>query len=430
MATKGRRFDLPDPTGSVVSVVKPGGRISRTMSNQEDQVPQRICLIRQSVYPYELSFRREVETLCRAGFETHVICLDAPEDNHRREETINDVHVYRLPLTRKKTSTARYMYDYLSFSFLAALKVTSLHLRHRFAAIQVNTMPDFLVFATFIPKMLGTKIVVMMQEPVPELWQTLRNAPPPRILSIAEQAALAYAHTAFTVTQQLKDVYVSRGADPDRISVILNVPESRFLESGLEPEEETLETPSDPEHFTLICHGAIEERYGHDTMLEAVALAKSQIPSLRLRILGRGSYVDEFLAQRTRLGLEDCVDYLDRVSLPQMVQELRAADVGIVAQKSSPYSNLVHTNKMYEYIALGKPVLASRLKAVAAYFGDDALRYFSPGDPEDLAEGILDLYQRPDKRQALVENSQTLYNQYCWEKQKEVYLSTYRSLLM
>jgi glycosyltransferase involved in cell wall biosynthesis len=396
------------------------------MSRLGVQVPKRICLIRQSVYPYELCFRREVETLHRAGFEAHVICLDRSEENNRhKEEIINGVYVHRLPLTRKKTSIARYLYDYLSFSFLAALKVTRLHLRRPFAAIQVNTMPDFLVFATLIPRMLGTKVMVMMQEPVPELWQTLHDTPPPRILTVVEQAALAYAHAAFTVTQQLKDVYVCRGADPKNIYVILNVPDIRLLES----EEETVETSPDTEHFTLICHGAIEERYGHDTMLEAVALVRSQIPHLRLRVLGRGSYVDEFLSQRTHLGLEDCVDYLGWVPLSQMVRELRAADVGIVAQKSSPYSNLVHTNKMYEYIAFGKPVLASRLRAVEAYFGDDALHYFKPGDPESLAEGVLELYRHPAQRRRLVENAQRLYDDYKWKKQKETYLSVYRNLL-
>lgn len=389
-------------------------------------MPERICLIRQSPYPYELSFRREVEALHQAGFETHVICLDSIKKDHQREEVIDGVYVHRLPLTRKKTSVARYMYDYFSFTFLAALRVTSLHLRSRFVAIQVNTMPDFLVFATLIPKLLGTKVVVMMQEPVPELWETMRDSSPPRVLRMAEQAALAYSDAALTVTQQLKDVYVSRGADADKISVILNVPESRFLESVA---EEVDETPPGPEHFTLICHGAIEERYGQDTMLEALALVRTQIPNLRLRILGAGSYVNEFLALRGQLGLEDSVDFLGWVSLSKMVQELQAADVGIVAQKSSPYSNLVHTNKMYEYIFFGKPVLASRLKATAAYFGDDAIRFFEPGDPESLAEGILDLYQHPDKRQSLVKNAQRLYVQYKWDRQQEIYLSVYRDLL-
>ena len=384
---------------------------------------RRICFVRQAGYPDELSVRREVETLHRAGFETHVICLGG--GNQKHEEVVNGVYVHRIPLARKKTSIVRYLYDYLLFFFLAALKLTTLYLRCPFNAIQINTMPDFLVFAAFVPKLLGAKVVVMMHEPVPELWQTLYNSPPPRILKIAEQSALAYVDAALTVTQQLKDTYVSRGANPNKISVILNVPESRFLE--LENAGEN--AMEDSEHFTLISHGAIEERYGHDTMLEAVALIKSQIPGLRLRILGQGSYQEKFLALISQMGLEDCVQYLGWVPLFQMIQELRAADVGIVAQKSSPYSNLVHTGKMYEFIALGKPVLASRLKSVEAYFPEDALYYFEPGNAESLAQGIWDLYQHPAKRRALVENAQKLYDQYKCEKQKEIYLSVYRALL-
>jgi glycosyltransferase involved in cell wall biosynthesis len=84
---------------------------------------------------------------------------------------------------------------------------------------------------------------------------------------------------------------------------------------------------------------------------------------------------------------------------------------------------------MYDYLAFGKPVIASRLRAVQAYFDKGSLYYFEPGDPESLAKGVLDLYQHPDKRQALVEHSQRLYDRYRWEKQKDVYLSAYRALL-
>jgi glycosyltransferase involved in cell wall biosynthesis len=287
-------------------------------------------------------------------------------------------------------------------------------------------MPDFLVFSAAIPKLLGAKVVLMMHEPVPELWQTKYNSPPPRILQMAEQAALRFADASLAVTQQLKDTYVRRGADASKISVILNVPETRFLGLDQVSDEPVIK---DGNHFTLISHGAIEERYGHDTMLEAMALVKSEIPKVRLRILGNGSYVDEFMAERSRLGLEDHVQYLGYVSHEEMIQELHAADVGIVAQKSSPYSNLVHTNKMYEFIAFGKPVLASRLKSVTAYFDEDSLCYFEPGDAESLAQGILNLYQHPAKRKALVENAQKLFGQYEWEEQKNIYLSVYDRLL-
>jgi glycosyltransferase involved in cell wall biosynthesis len=387
---------------------------------------KRICLIRQSVFPYELSFLREVKTLKDAGYETHVICLSSKSvaHQHEKEETINGVHVHRLPLTRKKNGFTRYIYDYLSFFILATIKCTVLHLQNPFYAIQVNTMPDFLVFSAVIPKLLRAKVLIMMQEPVPELWETRNNSPPPRILALTEQAALRFADSAFTVTEQLKKTYVSRGADASKINVILNVPEHNILEK----KGETNAVHPNPEFFTLICHGAIEERYGHDTMIEAVALVKNRIPNLRLRILGRGSYLDEFLQQVNRLDINEYVDYLGYVPLEKMVSEIRNADVGIVAQKSSPYSNLVHTNKMYEYIAFEKPVLASRLKSVETYFGEEALFYFIPGDAESLAAGILDLFQNPDLRKQLVRNSRNLYRNYQWGVQKETYLEVYREI--
>jgi glycosyltransferase involved in cell wall biosynthesis len=179
----------------------------------------------------------------------------------------------------------------------------------------------------------------------------------------------------------------------------------------------------------LICHGAIEERYGHDTMLEAVALVKSQIPDVCLKILGQGSFVDEFLALIHEKGVENHVQYLGYVPFSQLIYEIHHADVGIVAQKSSPYSNLVHTNKMYEFIHLGKPVIASRLRSVEAYFDDDSLYFFEPGDPESLAQGILELYKNPTKRLEMVENSRKLYGEYCWERQKETYQSIYQRLV-
>lgn len=387
----------------------------------------RICLIRQSIYPYDLLVRREAETLTQAGYETHVICLERLNDENDRqlEEVINNVYVHHLPLKRRKTSNARYVFDYLSFAFLASLKVTGLHLKRRFDVIQVNNMPDLLVFAAIVPKMLGAKVISMMYEPTPELWQDLRRSRPPRLLTLVEQLSLAFADLSFTVTQQLKDAYVSRGAKPNKINVVLNAPDESFLE--------TRQTPSSNnekgKNFTLICHGAIEERYGQDTILEAIALIKPQIPNLRVRILGKGTYVDRMMEKREQLCLESCVDYLGYVPLEQMIQELHAADIGIVAQKSSPYSNLVHTGKMYDYIAFGKPVLASRLKAVEMYFGEGALAYFEPANPQSLAEGIVDLYHHPEKRQMLAKNAQELYGRYRWEKQKEIYLSVYQNIL-
>jgi glycosyltransferase involved in cell wall biosynthesis len=380
------------------------------------------CIVRQGIYPYDLLIRREAEALRDDGFKVDVICQRSSKD--KAEETIDGVHVYRLPITLRREGIIPYVTSYIYFFLSVAFRLTTLHLRHRYSLIQVNTMPDFLVFATLIPRLMGAKVGLVMYEPMPELWATLYNSQfLMKSLEITQRLAIGYAHVVFAVTQQQKDTFVARGANSNKISVILNAPETRFWEHFVP------ETTVPNEHFTLICHGRIEERYGHDTMLQAIKQVKSQIPNLRLRILGNGKYVDRFVKQIKEMELETFVQYLGWVSLQRMVEELHRADVGIVAQKSSPYSNLVHTGKMYDFLAFGKPVLASRLKAVRAYFDEDALRFFEPGDPDSLAEAILDLYQHPGRRQTLVDNSQRLYSQYKWDKQKKIYLSAYRALL-
>ena len=381
----------------------------------------RVCIIRQRDY-YELGLRRETETLRDAEFEVDVICLQ--QKGHENEEEDNRVRLYRLPLNRKKGNILRYIIDYFSFFVLSAIKVTKLHRKHPYKVIQVNTMPDFLVFATLVPRLLGAKVIAFMKEPTPELGTTLyKSSLMPPILRVVEKLVLKYAHMAFTVTQELKDTYVSRGANADKIHVVLNCPNANhFLafDGHLEP---------DPAYFTLICHGAVEERYGHDTILKAVKLARAQVPNLRLRITGTGSYVDETKELIKELELDDCVEYLGWVSMPKLVEELHKADAGIVAQKSSPYSNLVHTNKMYDYIIFGKPAIISRLESVSNYFDDSSMSYFEPNNPQSLAEAIVDLHQHPDKGQELVTNARKLYQLYGWDKQSEIFVKAYQDLL-
>lgn len=390
--------------------------------------------------------RREAIALRDFGFDVDVFCLRG-RDQPAREE-MDGLHIWRLPLRRSKGGMVRYLYEYSVFFVMTALILTWRHLHHPYAFIQVNTMPDFLVFATLIPRLLGAKVMLQLYEPTPELWATrlgmtqeadiahasLGRRALIRLLEFIQQASLRYAHAAFAVTLQLKDSFVARGADPEKITVVLNVPDAQLFDVGNAENTEDVGIESDAPpvqdgHFTLICHGAIEERYGHDTMLQAIAQLRSSIPGLRLRITGWGGYRDQFLAQIEALNLQEAVHYLGYISLPQLVEELRRADVGIVAQKASVYSHLVHTGKMYDYLAFEKPVIASRLRAVQAYFEDESLCFFEPGDPDSLAAAILDLYQHPHKRHTLVENSQRLYEQYQWQKQKKVYLSAYQSFL-
>jgi glycosyltransferase involved in cell wall biosynthesis len=356
-----------------------------------------VAIVRHSFYPFELNVKREAEALRDAGFDVHVICLRG--DGEAARETIDGVEVYRLPVGHKRGKILRYLWEYNAFFVLASSKLARLHRQHRFAAVQVNTMPDYLVFAAWYPKHTGAKVVLHLHEPIPELFQTMF---PNRWYTRAfvwgvtrvEQASIRFADHALTVTEQMKNNYVRRGADASKITVVVNVPDDRhFARERYEHLRARVAAVKDAEKahgvFRVLTHGAIEERYGFDTIVRAIAHARQRVPGIQFRFMGAGEYLEDVKRLASEQGVTDRVHHLGFVPFEQMIEEILLADVCVVAVKKNAYSVLVHTNKMYEYIALERPVIASRLDSVAAYFDDDSLSFFEPGDAVDLAEKLI-----------------------------------------
>jgi glycosyltransferase involved in cell wall biosynthesis len=181
--------------------------------------------------------------------------------------------------------------------------------------------------------------------------------------------------------------------------------------------------------FRVLSHGAIEERYGLDVVVRAVHNLKQDLPGIRFRLMGKGEYLDEVLRLAKELKVEDRVSYLGFVPFETMVEEILAVDIGIVPVKKNPYSNLVHTNKMYEYMALGRPVIASRLDALVSYFPEDSLVYFQSGDARDLAEKIFHVFAHPEEMDGRLARIKAVYDTYRWDREKKKYLGVYASLL-
>jgi glycosyltransferase involved in cell wall biosynthesis len=393
-----------------------------------------VAIVRHSFFPSELNVKREADALRGAGFDVHVICLR--NRGEAGSEVVDGVQVHRLPVAHRRGSIARYLWEYNAFFVLAAWKLARLHRKHRFAAVQVNTMPDYLVFAALYPKLTGAKVVLHLHEPVPELFQTMfpdrwHTRIFIRSTEVLEQSAIRFADHVLTVTDQMRDNYVRRGADPSKFTVVVNVPDNlRFEISRWEHLRDRVEAVKLEEHsrgvFRVLTHGAIEERYGFDTIVRAIAALSPEIPAIQFRFMGAGEYLPEVLALARDLGVEDRVHHLGFVPFETMIEEILLADVCVVAVKRSPYSVLVHTNKMYEYMALRRPIVASRLDSVAAYAPDDAVLYFEPGRDESLAAALRHAFENPDKMARRVEAAGAVYERWRWDRERGNYLSTYR----
>lgn len=387
----------------------------------------RICVLRQGYYPMDPRVNREVETLTEAGHEVDVICQRYRGES--RHERNGPVRVYRVASRRARTGVAGYVLEYGSFFVLSFLLVSALHIRRRFDLVQVNTLPDALVFAALIPRLFGASVLLDLHECSPEFFtsrfQLGHNHPLTRAMGLVEQASIRFSDKALTCTNQMREAFIGRGTAPDKVVVVLNGADEKIYNPSAFPTKQR-----EPDRFVLISHGTVEERYGLDTIIRAMGLLREDIPGLHLLIYGEGSYLDELRRLASDLRLEDRVYFSGRlVPLPDLLHAIATADAGVVAMKRDRFRDLTLCNKMYDFIAMQKPVIVSRTRAVEEYYGSSCFIMFEPDDESDLARAIKDLYVDPELGRRLVRRANEVNDPYRWPRQREIYGETVEALL-
>jgi glycosyltransferase involved in cell wall biosynthesis len=387
----------------------------------------RVCVIRQGYHPLDTRVRREIDALTMAGHEVDLICVRRP--GQRYYERLGDVTVYRLPLSAQRTQAPLgYMIRYAAFGIAAAILAAVLGARRRWDVVQVNSMPDALVFAAVVPRLLGARVLLDLHECMPEFFQVKFGVgprhPAVRLVAAAEQVSIRFAHRTITCTEQMRAAFVARGAPGDRIDVVHNSSDEAIFDADRYPA-----AARRSDRFTLICHGAIERSYGHDTLVRAAALLRDEIPGLRIEIYGDGTYRRELQQLAAELELNGALWVSDGwAPIEELVAAIAAADAGVVAMRRDAFRDLTHCNKMFDFIAMRRPAIVSRTRAVEAYFGADAFELFESGDAHDLARAIRALHADPRLGARLSARAAQASAPYRWERQRRIYQRIVESL--
>src|SRR4051812_26669369 len=111
-----------------------------------------VCIVRHDYYP-DGHVSRDAGALVEAGYDVNVVALRRPGEVGR--ENVDGVNVFRLPVEHQRGSFWRYVWEYALFFVLATVLVTVLHLRKRFQVVEVDNMPDVLVFSAIVPRLSG-----------------------------------------------------------------------------------------------------------------------------------------------------------------------------------------------------------------------------------------------------------------------------------
>lgn len=408
------------------------GITSLNMSNDNNSRKTNVGMLLHGFYPLDARVRREAEALADGGYRVHVICLRRPVgpggDQEPRWEEINGVSIHRLSLTRKRGNMARYILEYLLLTIIGAWRLLHLHLKSPFHVVHVHNMPDFLVLAGYLPKLMGAKLVLDVHDPMPELYLANHRANSHRwivgALQWQQRFSLRLADKIISVSSTMRENLEQRGVPSRKIHICHNFPDTRHLPIT----KDMTRWPRHAEGLIMVYAGTVAEQYHLEIAIEALAYAAKKVPGLKLKIVGDGNQLSHVLDLAHQLKVEHCVEHVPTVQIDKLKSILETADVGISTQRKGTFGDLQLPCKILDYLSQGLPVIASRTKTITKYVPKEMLFYFETDNAKEMGDRIIQIWNQPESVRAKMKKAKELFPSHTWQEDKENFLRFYAEL--
>jgi glycosyltransferase involved in cell wall biosynthesis len=214
----------------------------------------------------------------------------------------------------------------------------------------------------------------------------------PRVAWWLDRVTARWCQRIIAVSEHTADVSVRvEGIPRHKIVVIPNgVDLQRFAPRDLSAAKRDLGLAENA--FVVASVGRLSQEKGHRYLLEALATARSAIPSIRCLIAGDGPLRASLSTQAHRLGLEQVCRFMGDV--PKIESVFAAADVTVLPSLFEGMPNAV-----LEAMAMGCPVIASAVGGSVELVrqGETGL-LIPPEDPRALATALVELAASDERR--------------------------------
>jgi glycosyltransferase involved in cell wall biosynthesis len=387
-------------------------------------------MIVHSYYEEDSRVRREAESLVEAG--RPVVVLALRKDGSTAVSDVAGVRVHRLDVQRHQgASLGVYLREYVSFLLRAMWQSVRLHRRDPFALVQVHSLPDFLVFAALPLKLVGVPVLLDLHEAMPEFFRSrfpsASNPLAHRVLRLQERLSIALSSRTITVNQALRDRIVRLGVAPDKVAVVVNSPSLARFDADAHQRRAFREDG----RLRLIYTGALTPTYELDVAIDAVWRLADERPDLdvALDFFGRGDSEPALRAQADRLGVAERVTFQGRIPLEDVPAAIAQSDIGLAPTRHDRFTDMSLSTKLFEYAAMGKPVVATRLPMVEEAFPAGSVGTYASGDPGSMAAAITAFADDPIAREAAVAQTAQIVEARSWEHEATGYLALVQQLI-
>ena len=349
-----------------------------------------LIFIEDNTFSHDNRVIREANALVEAGWDVTVVCPRYSGDPLYRRIS-NSLRVYFFPKPNA-VGAAGHIVEHAITLIFGSMLVLWVQIRHGFQILQACNPMDTLWLLAVPYRLFGKKFVYDQHDLCPELYlsreSTDREGLIFRVLLWLEHMSYRTAAAVISTNETYKSLAIERGGcDPRSVFVVRNGPDLGKFH------------PVEPRHGLkksgeiLVGYlGNINLQDGVDHLLTAakqIVLEQGR-RDVRFVLVGGGAYQPELVKLSKQMGLDDCVTFTGRLPDHEMLETLCACDICVQPDPYNPLNDASTMNKVMEYMALGKPVIAYDLKETRFSCGNAAI-YADPHDSGDLSRKILEL---------------------------------------
>ena len=385
-----------------------------------------------SEFPPDPRVENEAITLIENGFEIHLLSLSR-DKNRPAYEIINGIHVHR-----KYISNLTYRLSALAYS----LPLYHLIIRPLIRKFIKETTPNFLHIhdmliarAVFDVNKNKLPVTLDLHENRPEIMKYYPHLQAGLGKILISPAAwkkwqvklVQLADRVITVTSLAKEQLVEEsGIDPGKVVVVPNTIR-RDVFYSYRIEDEIISQLKDRK--VILYLGDTGLRRGTESAIRATASLAQEFPDILLVLVGKSSEDDMLRDLVAELNIEDFVRLEGWQDVSLFPSYIKAASVAISPLKRNPHHDTTYANKLFQYMAYGKPLVVSDCPAQAQLVEEvECGLVHQAEDVDDMASQLGKLLIDPLLAESLGQNGkEAVNNNYEWGKTSLDLVELYRS---
>jgi glycosyltransferase involved in cell wall biosynthesis len=389
-------------------------------------------IIYKEDYPWDV--RVEKLALSLAGNGEDVTIISKNLNQHEIADEQDEIKIKRLPRFRSLPRIlVRLFNSPLWFNPFWLYTIGKTIKGSAEPVIIIRDLP--LVFAAFFFKFSkGAKLVLDMAECYPEMYasslkfgspsildRTLKN---PSVAAVYEKISVKMCDHVLVMIEESKDRLIRKGLSPEKISIVSNTPPIYSTWSGSRQHS--------GENLRVVYVGFITELRGLDILVRATKKFLDKVSdkdSIKVDIIGKGSFKEKLVDLVRELGLEGNVSIHGWLEPNQMDEILRQANVGALTYRVCGHWNHTIPNKLFDYMLAGLPVLATEVIPISRIIHEEKCGLICRDqDVDDIASKLLELRDARVRQRFGDNGVAAISGKYNWEVDERKLMSALSSL--